>query len=187
MKVRERKAALSIALVIVALVAVCVVFVYSGVYSISATKWHPAIEGELLHKVMVESVRYHARGIRVPGGMDLHERALAEKTVGYQTACRTCHGAPGKKPDPWVYLYPPAPDLTRADVVDKWSDAELYWIIKNGIEHTGMLGLGPTHQDEELWSVSAFVRQLPTMSPAEYQAMADKYTAAHRSIERHME
>lgn len=187
MKVTERKATLSIALVIVALVAVCVVFVYSGVYSVAATKWHPAIEGELLNKVMVQSVRYHARGIRVPGDMDLHERALAEKTVGYQTACRTCHGAPGRKPDPWVYLYPPAPDLTRTDVVDKWSDAELYWIIKNGIGHTGMLGLGPTHQDEELWSVSAFVRQLPTMSPAEYQAMADKYTAAHRSIERHME
>ena len=53
MKVTERKATLSIALVIVALVAVCMVFVYSGVYSVAATKWHPAIEGELLHKVMV--------------------------------------------------------------------------------------------------------------------------------------
>ena len=90
MKVRERKAALSIALVIVALVAVCVVFVYSGVYSVSATKWHPAIEGELLHKVMVESVRYHARGIRVPGGMDLHERALAELSIGDRRG--TCIG-----------------------------------------------------------------------------------------------
>jgi len=66
-----------------------------------------------------------------------------------------------------------------ADVVGKWSDAELYWIIKNGIEHTGMIGLGPTHSDGEIWSVSAFVRQLPTMSPAEYKAMTDKYAAAH--------
>lgn len=73
--------------------------------------------------------------------------------------------------------------MTHADVVDKWNDAELYWIIKNGIEHTGMIGLGPTHQDEGIWSVSAFVRQLPTMSPAEYKAMADKYAAAHKDEE----
>lgn len=84
-------------------------------------------------------------------------------------------------------LYPPPPDLTLAAVVDRWSDAELYWIVKNGIEHTGMIGLGPTHTDEEIWSVSAFVRQLPTMSPAEYQAMAGNDTAAHMSTGRHTE
>ncbi|MBA3963261.1 MAG: cytochrome c [Chthoniobacterales bacterium] len=93
---------------------------------------------------MVQSVRYHARDVRPAAGVNLHDRALAEKVGGaYGLACRTCHGAPGIKPDPWGYLYPPAPDLTRADVVGTWSDAELYWMIKNGIEHTGMIGLGP--------------------------------------------
>lgn len=37
-----------------------------------------------------------------------------------------------------------APDLTSAAVVDKWSDAELYWIIKNDIEHSGLIALHPT-------------------------------------------
>ena len=139
--------------------------------------------GQVLHKIMVESVRHHARDIRLPVGIDLHDRALAEKTFGYTKACRTCHGAPGVKPDVWVYLYPPAPDLTRSDMANQWSDAELYWIIKNGIEHTGMTGLGPTHQDEEIWSVSAFVRQLLTMSSAEYQLVADKYAASQKNGE----
>ncbi len=49
-----------------------------------------------------------------------------------------------------------------------------------------MIGLGPTHPDEEIWSVSAFVRQLPTMSPAEYQATIDRYAAAHKSMEQNM-
>ena len=176
---RSRVAGLAV-LSVVAVVGACVLFVYSGLYSVAATKQHPAIEGQVLHKIMVESVRHHARGIRLPTGMDLHDRALAEKTFGYTKACRTCHGAPGVKPDVWVYLYPAAPDLTRSDVVDTWSDAELYWIIKNGIEHTGMTGLGPTHQDEEIWSVSAFVRQLPTMSPVEYQVVADGYAATQK-------
>ncbi len=166
------------------LVAVGVLFVYSGVYSVAAAKWHPAIEGQLLNTVMVQSVRHHARSVQVPAGIDLHDRVLAEKVGGaYAKACQTCHGGPGTKPDHWIYLYPPAPDLTSANVVDKWSDAELYWIIKNGIEHTGMIGLGPTHQDEEIWSVSAFVRQLPVMSPKEYKAAADKYAAANKGEE----
>lgn len=86
---------------------------------------------------MVQSVRHQARYVQVPPGANLHDRLLAEKNGGaYGKACQTCHGAPGVKPDHWVYLYPPAPDLTRADVVNDWSDAELFWIIKNGIEHT---------------------------------------------------
>ena len=53
----------------------------------------------------------------------------------------------------------------------KWSDAELFWIIKNGIGDTGMPALGPTHPDEEMWGVTALVRQLPNISPEEYQAI----------------
>jgi len=181
MSMSKRRVAGIAVLVAFALAGIGGSFIYSGIYSVAATKQHPAIEGQVLHKIMVESVRHHARDIRLPVGIDLHDRALAEKTFGYTKACRTCHGAPGVKPDVWVYLYPPAPDLTRSDVVNKWSDAELYWIIKNGIEHTGMIGLGPTHQDEEIWSVSAFVRQLPAMSSAEYQLVADKYAATQEN------
>lgn len=40
-------------LVVVALFAVGGLFVYSGIYSVAAAKWHPAIEGALLNQVMV--------------------------------------------------------------------------------------------------------------------------------------
>lgn len=113
----KRKAIACIGVVVVALVAVYVLVVYSGVYSVTAAKPHTVIEGELLNKIMVESVRPHARNIRVPAGMNLHDPALAEKTTGNENACRTCHGVPGAKPDVWVYLYRPPPDLTLAAVV----------------------------------------------------------------------
>ncbi|MDJ0366485.1 cytochrome c [Hymenobacter sp. H14-R3] len=58
--------------------------------------------------------------------------------------------------------------MTNKAVVMQWTDAELFWIVKNGIRDTGMPGLGPTHGDEEMWGVAAFVRQLPDRSPQDY-------------------
>lgn len=181
---KKKAIILTVGLIVAALAIVGALFVYSGIYNVAASKWHPAIEGKFFSTVMVQSVRHQARNIPIPADIDLHDRTLAGKFGGaYGKACQTCHGGPGVKPDPWVYLYPPATDLTDAAVVDRWSDAELYWIIKNGIEHTGMIALGPTHGDEELWSVSAFVRQLPTMSPADYKAMVNEYARADKAEE----
>lgn len=169
-----------VGLVFLTLILGVVLYLFSGFYNVSAAKPHPELVGKVLNQIMVQSVRHHARDVNVPAGIDLNDRALAEQVGGaYGLACRSCHAAPGMKSDPWIYLYPSAPDLTCADVVDKWSDKELFWIIKNGVEHTGMIGLGPTHEDKEIWSVTAFVRQLPTMSPADYKTLADAY-AAHK-------
>jgi mono/diheme cytochrome c family protein len=128
----------------------------------------PAVERGL-RAIMESSVRERAKDVRVPAGVNLRDAELAARAFGhYSAACRTCHGAPGAKPDPWMVIYPAAPDLTRAEVVDAWSDEELFWILKNGVKDTGMMALGPTHKDKDIWSVSAFVRQLPTMSAETY-------------------
>jgi hypothetical protein len=81
-----------------------------------------------------------------------------------------------------MVLYPPPADLTRPDVVSRWSDAELYWIIKNGVKDTGMIALGPTHQEHDLWAVSAFVRQLPTMSSDRYHELVSHYQAQQAAM-----
>ena len=57
------------------------------------------------------------------------------------------------------------------------TDAELFWIIKHGIKDTGMIALGPTHKDSDIWGVTAIVRQLPDMLPADYRAMQRDYEA----------
>jgi hypothetical protein len=59
----------------------------------------------------------------------------------------------------------------RMNAVQGASDAELYWIIKHGIKMTGMPAFGPTHEEEKLWSVMAFVRRLPELQTEAYSAM----------------
>ncbi len=150
---------------------------YSGAYNVSATSGHTRLVEKTLNDLMIRSVRAHARDIVSPVSMDFRDRAVLEKGAGhFEQMCRTCHGAPGKEPDPWL-LYPPAPDLVDALREKKWRDAEVFWIIKHGIKDTAMGAFGGTHPgahtDEEIWGMTALIRQFPTLSAAEYVAMSE--------------
>jgi mono/diheme cytochrome c family protein len=178
---RWRAVALTVLATVLALAAAAFVFIYSGAYSVAATDGHSKPVEWAVRTAAERSIRAHARDVAVPAGMDLRDPQLAKKAFGhYSAACVTCHAAPGRGPDPWVVLYPSAPDLTRAEVVSRRTDRELFWIIKHGIKDTGMLALGPTHKDDDVWAVAAFVQQLPGMTPEQYQAMSREYEAARK-------
>jgi mono/diheme cytochrome c family protein len=150
--------------------------VWGGVMTVSATEPHSAPVQWMLETTAESSVRHHAADVEIPVGMDLRDPTLAERAFGhYSVACTPCHGAPGVDAAPWLLLNPPAEPLVRT--ADRWSDEELYWIVKNGIKMTGMPALGPTHGEDDLWAIAAMVRQLPEMAPAEYQAMAERHAA----------
>jgi mono/diheme cytochrome c family protein len=68
-------------------------------------------------------------------------------------------------------LWPEAPDLAKT--ADEWTPAELYWIIRNGLKFTSMPAWGPSHDDHELWAMTAFVKKLPHLTESEYKAMQD--------------
>jgi mono/diheme cytochrome c family protein len=99
--------------------------------------------------------------------------------------CAACHGAPGKeRGEIGKGLNPSPPNL--AEVASSWSSAELFWILKNGIKMTGMPAFGPTHSDARLWSIVAFVMQLPKLTPDDYKKMghpASKHE--HQEEDRH--
>lgn len=165
----KKKSLIILGVIAALLIVVFITVVFGGAYNVGATEKHLAPVKWVFRKTMESSVRSRAKYIKVPETINLQDKKLAMKFYGaYTKACQTCHGAPGRKPDEWMYLYPSAPDLTSKAVVGKWTDSELFWIIKNGIMDTGMPGLGPTHKDGPIWGVTAFVRQLPDTSPQEY-------------------
>ena len=93
--------------------------------------------------------------------------ALRTGLAHYRGMCVTCHGAPGvDASDIGVGLNPPAPDLTLAKVQAR-TDGELFWLVANGIRMTGMPGFGPTHENEEIWKIVAFLRHLPEITAEE--------------------
>jgi mono/diheme cytochrome c family protein len=141
-------------------------FVYSGVYDIAATTPHFAITHRVLRTVMEQSVKRQARDVTVPELDDPEKVHAGFKS--FHAMCIICHGAPGSPASEISKgLYPEAPNLAQA--AKGWTPAELYVIIKHGIKMSGMPAWKPTHSEEEIWELVAFLELLPTMPEAEYQ------------------
>lgn len=75
-----------------------------------------------------------------------------------------CHGLDGRTPSGiGSAMYPRVSDLGSAEV-QEWSDAELFWIVQNGIRLSGMLGFGKSLSNEEIWSFVDYIRSLRNSS-----------------------
>ena len=162
------KIIIAIGIVILLMAGLALAFIYSGVYNLAATEPHSGLERWVLHTTMRHSIRRHAEGIVAPA---LTEPSQIEAGFRhFRTMCVMCHGAPSaKRSELGQGLTPQAPHL--AEKVHEWTPGELFWIVKHGIKMTGMPAWGPTHSDDDLWAVVAFLRQLPGLSPEDYQAL----------------
>ena len=80
--------------------------------------------------------------------------------------CAFCHGQDGRTPtDVGQAMYPRVPSLASPEV-QQWSDAELFWIIRNGNRYTGMGAFGKTLTDDQIWDLVHYVRSLRDVPPA---------------------
>jgi len=112
-----------------------------------------------------------------------NSRAMESGRVAYTGSCASCHGVGGDGKGVFGDgLYPPASDLRAHDTQEK-SDAQLFWIIKNGLSFAGMPGFAAQYDDQGIWMLVAYTRSLgkagkqgaysvPTPSP-EQLAKAD--------------
>ncbi len=158
----------TIVIFVIIVIVAFFIYIYMGKYDVAATRPHTKITEFILDIATEKSIRSHAVGITVPS---LDDDSMVKTGFDhYKEMCVCCHGAPGVKPSEIAEgLYPEPPEL--ADEIDEFSSEELYWIAKNGIKMTGMPAFGPTHSEEELWSIVAFLKRLPDLTPEEYKRM----------------
>lgn len=154
-------------LVAIAFVAVAAgaAYIYSGIFNVAATDPHWPITYWAMDTARVRSIKAHAAGITVPARLD--DEAKIVGAVGHFSAhCAVCHGAPGAdRGELAAGMYPPPPSLT--DVSKRYTPAELFWILKNGIKMSGMPSMADDG-DEMLWSTVAFLEKLPNLSVDDY-------------------
>jgi mono/diheme cytochrome c family protein len=140
-----------------------------GFYNVAATEAEPDIVAWALTRARTASIQRHASGtppmsLNDPAEVRNGARAFSER------GCANCHGAPGVAWAKWSEgLRPDPPDLKK--IVANREPRELFWVIKNGIKMTGMPGFGVIGvPDQEIWSMVAFLKKLPDVSPEDYKS-----------------
>ena len=155
------------ALAIVAGIA-CAVFFFGGFYSVAGTADDPAAVTWALTRVRTASIDRHANDTP-PVSLDDPKTVQAGAKAYAALGCINCHGAPGVKWQKFSEgLHPDPPDLK--DVAGELSPAQLFWVIKNGINMTGM----PSFEragvpDPEIWNIVAFLKKLPDVKEEDFK------------------
>jgi mono/diheme cytochrome c family protein len=156
------------ALAIIVVVAACV-FLFGGFYNVAASEQDNGFAAWALEHIRTASINRHANDT-APGTLDDPGSIRAGAHSFLERGCVNCHGGPGVT---WAKfsegLNPGPPDLK--DVVGSAEPAKLFWVIKNGIRMTAMPSFGATGvSDQEIWSIVAFLKKLPTVSDSDFKA-----------------
>lgn len=150
------------------LLLIALIVVLTGAYNVAATDRHAPPVGWALDTTMENSVRTRAEELVEP--VTFTPAMIAAGGTEYKEYCEHCHGGVGASRAEWAKgMRPFPPPLAR--VASQWDPAEVFWIVNHGIKMTGMPAFGPTHSEETIWNIAAFVRTLPQMSADEYAAI----------------
>jgi cytochrome c553 len=155
-------------------------FAWSGAYNVAASQGHWAVVEWALRFGMRNSVALRAPTGSPPG---LDDPSLVRLGAAhFETGCAFCHGSPESKINPVTEQMLPSPPNLSTEM-RPWTDGELFWIVRHGIKYTGMPGWVAIERADEIWAVVAFLKVLPTLDRARYQALAFGSMAAPSLIE----
>ena len=158
-------------LALIGLLAICAgaaaaLFFFGGFYDVGTTAWEPLLVRSALISVREASVRRHA--LEQPP-VNLGDMAIVRSGArAYsERGCINCHGGPGVI---WAKfsegLRPDPADLK--DIAAERSPAEIFRVIKYGVNMTGMPGFGAA-SDRDLWAIVAFVKKMPEVSDEDFK------------------
>ncbi|MEO9168561.1 MAG: cytochrome c [Aestuariivirga sp.] len=141
-------------------------YVYSGTFDIAAIHPDNPTFAWVIHQVSDRAVGARISENKVPDGLDKPELIQAGAKL-YAENCAVCHSGPGLKTTKIsTGLNPTPPNLFRAG--RDADPAEQFWFIKNGVKMTAMPGFGPTLSDDEIWSLAAFIKSAPGITPEDF-------------------
>ena len=94
------------------------------------------------------------------------DEVLNQGREAFLQSCAICHGADGRG-ESYIgrNMYPPAMDMNSPHV-QHWSDAEMFWIIQNGVRLTGMPSWESSISATDTWKLVRFIHSLPRLNAA---------------------
>ncbi len=140
------------------------IYMHFGYINLAADAPIPSIE------------RFYVRGMvdqwaerNAPKGSNpvaANDENMIEGVKLYKMNCSVCHGAP-EQPIAGVGrgLYPKAPQFMKHSP-DDMSEPMIFQITKHGISRSGMPAWGEILSDEQIWKLTAFLKNMEKLPPA---------------------
>jgi predicted CXXCH cytochrome family protein len=162
----------SVLLVVVLVGGFCALIVWEGS---SAREDAPTLEASVAQWLLHYTVPASFRSSVNPLGVEADRDDIEAGHETYTKKCEICHAYDGSgKTEIGSGEYPRPPDL-RGRAIQRMSDGELFYHLRNGIRHTGMPAW--TLPDRKLWQVTAYLRHLPQVA-----ALSPQTAAAQLSV-----
>jgi mono/diheme cytochrome c family protein len=162
-------------LLVIAVIVAIGLGVLAGAYfvtvGVSARPQPGALEAFTARMIRSISIRTRVRGVTNP--VPVSDAVVNEGMEHFADHCAVCHANDGSgNTEMGRGLYPRSPDM-RLPATQNLSDAELFYIIENGVRLTGMPGWSTGTKDGETssWHLVHFIRHLPRITDEEVAHM----------------
>ncbi len=158
-----RKILLGAVLILAVLSLSAIAGTWLGLMPVSADGAHSRLEARIMPAVLHASIVRHASAETNP--ISLNEDNLKAGVDTYKAMCARYHSTPGSTSS--IYgqsFYPPAPQLPKG--MARYTDSQLFWLIKHGIRNTGMPAWGSMLSDEEIWQIVILLKNSPDLQPS---------------------
>ena len=149
------------------------IYFFGGFYNVAGAAAESDLVTWALVHIRTASIDRHAAD---RPSVSLNDPAIVQAGAQAFSArgCVNCHGGPGVK---WAKfsegLHPDPPDLK--EIANERAPEQLFWVIKNGINMTGMPSFGAIEvSDQEIWTIVAFVKKLPSVSDDDFRAWTSR-------------
>ncbi|HWX76611.1 MAG TPA: c-type cytochrome [Candidatus Acidoferrales bacterium] len=132
--------------------------VKGGMVPANADSKPAALESWVANTALEAALKRDTEGLRNP--IQPSDENLITGVHLYAVNCAICHGASDAKPsNPAQGFYIGAPQLAKDGVEDD-PEASSFWAVKHGIRFTAMPSFAATLQDEEIWKIAMFLKQM---------------------------
>ena len=118
-------------------------------------------------KVETHVINWTKLHVTIGGKKDINPvpatpQAIADGKQMFASYCMVCHGLDGQNTGvPFAAtISPPIPSLS-SEQVQKYTDGQLKWIIRNGESPSGMPPAGGDFADDDIWRMVDYIRHLP--------------------------
>jgi cytochrome c553 len=159
------------------LAVLAALFILIGGLNISADQPDGWLTRTFLHTVFKRTTAAHAHGVTPPADLaDPSRVRLAAQH--FDMVCANCHGRPGFGQSVTALSMSPRPQYLP-QVVDQFSDSELYEVVDHGVKFSAMPSWPTQLREDEVWSMVAFLRRLPKLDAKAYRDL----TAPPQTVE----